>query len=82
MDSKLANISNYLAASMLFITGMIYLLKDGFMPYHSEAISLEWNEVDDSTQFLILALMRSVAGGYICVTFVIVFLQTKFAATK
>ncbi|MEQ8715127.1 MAG: hypothetical protein RIC80_19055 [Cyclobacteriaceae bacterium] len=79
---KIGNIANYLAALILLGIGLIYLVKNSFMPYHSEAISLEWNEVDSSTQFLILALMRAVSGGYIALAIVTAFLQKKFASGK
>lgn len=51
MNEKIGNISNYLAAIILLTFGIIYLFKNSFMPYHSEALSLEWNEVESSTQF-------------------------------
>ncbi len=52
MNTKIGNIANHLAALILLGMGLIYLFKNSFMPYHSEAISLEWSEVDTSTQFL------------------------------
>lgn len=82
MNTKIGNIANYLAALLLLWIGLIYLFKNSFMPYHSEAISLEWNEVGSSTQFLILALMRAVSGGYIALAIVTAFLQKKFASGK
>lgn len=63
MYRKIGNISNYLAALMLLALGMVYLFKNSFMPYHSEALSLDWYEVESRTQILILALMKAVAGG-------------------
>ena len=82
MNTKIGNIANYLAVILLLGTGLIYLLKNSFMPYHSEAVSLEWNEVYFGTQFLILALMRAISGGFIAIAIVIAFLQNKFSSTK
>lgn len=82
MSKKIGNISNYLAAIILMALGIIYLIKNSFMPYHSEALHLDWNEVESSTQFLILALMRAVAGGYIAASIVIIVLQKKFSSVQ
>ena len=82
MNEKIGSIANYLAATIILIFGIIYLFKNSFLPYHSEALSLEWNEVESSTQYLILALMRAVAGGYLAATLVIFILQKKFTSTK
>ena len=82
MNTKIGNIANYLAALMILGVGLTYLFKNSFMPYHGEAISLEWNKVDSSIQFLILALMRAVSGGFIAVAILTAFLQKKFASDK
>jgi hypothetical protein len=49
--------------SILF--GLIYLLRNQFMPYHAEALSLSWSELEENMQVLILALMRAVGGGFL-----------------
>ncbi|PIB39526.1 hypothetical protein [Maribacter sp. 4G9] len=82
MKTKIGNIANYLAALILLGMGLIYLFKNSFMPYHSDAISLEWNEVDSNIQFLILAFMRAMSGGFIAIAIVIAFLQKIFASDK
>jgi len=82
MNTKIANIANYLAALILISVGLIYFFKNSFMPYHSAAISIEWKEVDSGIQFLILAFMRVVAGGYIACAILTAFLQQKFSSTK
>lgn len=82
MNEKIGSIANYLAAIILLTFGSIYLLKNSFMPYHSEALSLDWDHVGKSTQFLILALMRAAAGGYIAASLVVIVLQRKFTLTK
>ena len=82
MIGKIGSILNYLFAALTLTFGIIYLTKTSFMPYHSEAISLEWNEVEQSTRFLILALMRAVSGGFIVSSIAIIFLQYKFSTEK
>jgi hypothetical protein len=52
------------------------------MPYHSEAVSMEWNEVESNFQHLIIAFMWVVAGGYIAVAISIILLQRKFSMNK
>ncbi|WP_066628206.1 hypothetical protein [Labilibacter marinus] len=82
MNHRIGNISNYLAGLFLFIFGIIYLFKPSFMPYHSQALSLDWSEVDHPTQILILALMRVVSAGYIAGAIVIITLQRKFSSSQ
>ncbi|WP_281612971.1 hypothetical protein [Flammeovirga sp. SubArs3] len=82
MNSKIGNITTYIAAFILLVMGVIYLFKNSFMPYHSEALMLEWNQVSKNFQTLILALMRAVAGGFITVAVGIGVLQYKFSSTK
>ena len=82
MNEKIGNIANYLAAALLLSMGLIYLFKNSFMPYHSDAVMLAWHELNDEIQTLILALIRAVAGGYIAEVIAVIVLQKKYAATK
>jgi hypothetical protein len=82
MNQKIGNISNYLGAIILLTMGTIYLFKTSFMSYHSEAVSMDWNELESSFQYLILALMRAVSGGFIATSVLIIVLQKKFSSTK
>jgi len=82
MNNKIGNISNYLAALILLSMGIIYLFKNSFMPYHSDAVSMPWNELDSSFQYLILALMRTVAGGFMAAAVAIIVLQRKYTLNK
>ena len=47
----------------LFLTGCVYLTLDQFMPYHADAIQLQWHELDTNHQGLILGLIRGLGGG-------------------
>lgn len=82
MKIKVAALVNYLAAALLLVMGITYLTKTSFMPYHSEAISLDWINVEKNTRILILALMKGVSGGLIAVSFTISFLQFKFTSSR
>lgn len=76
MNLRIANIANYFAALLLFTFGIIYFFKSSFMPYHSEALGLPWEDLKESTQTLIIALMRCVGGGYLAVGIGIFILQS------
>ncbi|MCX6270023.1 MAG: hypothetical protein NTU44_02185 [Bacteroidetes bacterium] len=82
MAVKSGSIVNYLFAALSLTFGIIYLTRNSFMPYHSLALSLEWRQVEPNTQFLILALMRAVSGGFIVSAIAIGFLQFQFTRTK
>lgn len=50
-------------AALLFVAfGATYLARSEFLPYHRQAIGLEWKALLPSLQVVLLALMR-VAGG-------------------
>ena len=54
--------------------GLLYLLSHEFMPYHADALSLEWNSLSPELQVLLLALMRVAGGGFLCVAIIVSFL--------
>ena len=47
----------------LFLTGLVYLLRDEFMPYHAEAIQTEWAALGPDFQALFLGLIKGLGGG-------------------
>lgn len=73
--------ANYFVALFATGFGLMYLLRGSFMPYHSEAVSLPWEMVEEKFRFLILALMRAASGGYLVGAAVILGLQYKFDKT-
>jgi len=82
MKNIAGNLTTCLTAFILLSFGFVYLFRNSFMPYHSVAISHEWNQVDKATQYLFLALMRATAGGFLSLSFTITFLQYKFSIHK
>lgn len=82
INSKTGSISNFLVALICLIFGVVYLVKDSFMPYHSQAVSLAWIDVEADFRFLILALMRAASGGLIVTAILIVWLQIRFIKTR
>lgn len=43
--------------------GVIYLLTDEFMPYHSDAIGVGWGDLDTNYQGLFLGLLKGLGAG-------------------
>ncbi len=82
MKQNLASVANYTVAAALLILALIYLVKPSFMPYHSQALSLRWSEVDLSTQKLLLALMRVCGGGWMAVSLTMIYLQRRFSQNR
>lgn len=58
-------ISYSLVALISILFGFIYLTRDSFMPYHSEALKSSWSDLETNLQVLILALMRAASGGFL-----------------
>jgi hypothetical protein len=51
-----------LVAVLGLVFALMYLIRSKFMPYHSAAVGLAWDEVDERFRILIIAVLR-VAGG-------------------
>ena len=64
MNEKIGSTANYLAALLLLTFGIIYLFKNSFMPYHSEAISLDWNEVEKTQNRATIVVSGKVVKKY------------------
>lgn len=47
----------------LFLTGCVYLSLDEFMPYHAEALQLEWHSLEANFQGLILGFLKGLGSG-------------------
>jgi len=63
-----ATVCYVLSLLMAIAFGVTYLTRSKFMPYHSDALQLSWNEVDPNLQTLLLALMRATGGGWLAVS--------------
>lgn len=71
---RAAGLSYGITALVSLILGGVYLVKDSFMPYHAEALSRGWSEVEAVTQVLISALMTVAGGGWFTVGVMILLL--------
>ncbi len=69
------SLSCYVLVAMLgFTFAFVYLTRPEFMPYHADAVGMEWNEVDANMKVLIIALMRVSGGGWLATSLSISFL--------
>jgi len=54
--------------SMVILIGIVfallYLFRRKFMPYHADAVEKSWEDLDEKTRVLIIALMRVAGGGW------------------
>ncbi|WP_130106856.1 hypothetical protein [Iodobacter fluviatilis] len=63
-------VCHFVCVAVVFCFGLTYLLKRQFMPYHSEALGMNWNDLSHDLKILILALMRAIAGGALAVAII------------
>lgn len=68
---KIAFVFHMLATILLVCFGVTYLLRTEFMPYHSVAVGMAWEQVLPPFRVLILALMRAFGGCCIGVVILI-----------
>jgi len=52
-----------LYALVSILSGMVFLTRSTFMPFHQDALGKTWEKVDPNVQVLLLGLMRSAGGG-------------------
>jgi hypothetical protein len=46
-------------------TGLIYLTRSEFMPYHSQALQIQWSALSPHYQGLLLGMLKGLAAGQI-----------------
>ncbi len=63
-----------LVALLGFVFAFIYLTRPEFMPYHADAVGVEWDAVGAEFKVLIIALMRVSGGGWLATSLAISFL--------
>lgn len=78
MLHRFGSIINYLVAIGWSAFGIIYLTKSSFMGYHSDITGQQWTDLSPHMQLLILALMRSFAGGSLACSLAMIWLQRQY----
>lgn len=53
--------------------GMKFLKAKVFFPYHKEASGMEWKDVNEKLQVVILAIMRMAGFGILCLSIMMIF---------
>jgi len=61
-----AAFSCHLLSTLFCISfGTIYLFRSTFMPYHGEAVEMQWSELEPATRVLFLSSMKLIGGMWI-----------------
>jgi hypothetical protein len=63
--SKIAFWCYFLAIVGPGVFGIVFLLRQEFMPYHAVAVGMSWPEVPGPFQVLIMGLLKLAGGGWI-----------------
>ena len=58
----------------LLLTGAVYLSLGEYMPYHSRAVRMAWEELDPNFQGLILGLLKGLGSGAFVAGFATLFM--------
>lgn len=74
---KVAFICHSLATLILVAFGVLYLFRGEFMSYHAVAVGRSWAEVEPAFQTLILALMKTIGGGFLAAAFAMIVILVK-----
>ena len=70
-----------LGALISIAFGVNYLLRSEFMPYHREAVGVDWQQLDPRMRVLLTGLMRVAAGGMLAEGIsMLIMLQIPFRA--
>ncbi len=65
----------YLIVGLMgLLFAFFYLTRQEFMPYHSDAVGMRWEDVSPHVQVLIIALMRVSGGGWLATSIGIFFM--------
>jgi hypothetical protein len=78
MNNSIGTLLTLTGAAVAIVFGLIYLFRSKFMGYHRMAVQKDWNELSHEMQTLILALMRTVGGGFLSVSIAVIILQLEF----
>lgn len=68
MGIKIAAALYIIVGLFSLAAGLVFVTSDSFVGYHSIAVGMEWEEVPEGFQALILALMRVAAGGWLALS--------------
>ncbi|MBI9075506.1 MAG: hypothetical protein JEZ02_08865 [Desulfatibacillum sp.] len=55
-----------ICATGFFVAGCVYFFTPKFLPYHQQASDMDWEELTPQSRGMALAVLRIVAGGFLC----------------
>ena len=63
---KIIKVGYAIPSIAMIIVGLVYLTSKQPMPYHIEAMDVEWEKLPKDLKTIILNFMESVGAGFIC----------------
>lgn len=65
----------YIANILIMLAiGLTFVFKSQFMPFHSDVIQTDWQNVDTQAQILYLGMMRTEGAGFLAAATALIFL--------
>jgi hypothetical protein len=65
IEAKLAFSIYALNVLFLVATGLLFAFSNEFLPFHSDVIETNWQDLDAKSQILYLGMMRTEAAGFL-----------------
>ena len=75
--ARISQITFLVVGIVLLVLGAVYSGASGLMPYHQEAISTDWGELNPSYQGLFIGFLRGMGGGALTCGAAITFMSVK-----
>ena len=61
---KTAYVCNFIGTIFFSLTGLMYMRRKKFMPYHSDALGQTWDELEPQQQVMFIASMKMVGAAW------------------
>lgn len=67
MNLKIRTAFTLYVSNVIFLlgTGLVFQFSNQFLPFHSDVIQTQWEQVDSLSQTLYLGMMRTEAAGFL-----------------
>lgn len=69
-----AMVCHCLAISPMAVGGLIYAIRDSYMPYHAVATTYAWNELEPGIQTLFLAMLNGLGSLMLMTALILILL--------
>ena len=74
LNYEIAFVLYLMVVTVLFVFGVVFLIRKEFMPYHAVAVGMPWSEVPEKFQILIRALLKFMGGTVITLSVAVLIL--------